>query len=114
MNKESSISLIKLDNFNKEVLEEKKPILLLCMTRNDEFQQQMGVIEDISKKYGEELKIGLIDEEFIGVFKQKFNIKGTPTFLIFVKGQEKSRMLGEGDQKTLKEFLLRTLKLFKR
>jgi thioredoxin 1 len=109
LNGKNLITLIKPDNFGEEILEEKKPILLLCMLQTNEIREQIDVIEGISKMYGEKLKIGLIDAEFIEAFKQKFRIKGTPTFLLFVNGKEKSRMLGKGDQQTLKEFLSREL-----
>ena len=108
---ESSISSIGLDDFHKEVLEESRPVLVLCMNRDSEFQEQIDVIEGVCRTYGERLKACLMEEDFIGVFKGKFDVKGTPTFMIFIGGTEKGRMLGQADQKALEDFVSRTLSL---
>jgi len=103
------INLVGLDNFQKEVLEESRPVLVLCMHWNSEFQEQIDIIECMCRTYGERLKTCLMDEELIGAFKEKFDIKGTPTFMIFNGGKEKGRMLGKTDLKGLDDFLSRTL-----
>lgn len=105
------IRSIGADSFVREVLEESRPVLVLCMHRDSEFQEQIDVIEGMCKTYGERLKACLIEEEFIGGFKEKFNVKGTPTFMIFIGGTEEGRMLGQAEQQTLEDFLSRTLSL---
>jgi len=98
---ETLIRLIRPENFEREVIGEKKPFLLLCMPRDEEFPNQLKVIEDIARKYSEELKVGLLHEEFIEAFKKDYEILGTPTFLILVEGKERSRMLGLADHQML-------------
>lgn len=105
------IRSIGLDDFHKEVLEESSPVLVLCMHRDFEFQGQIDIIEGICKSYGERLKVCLIEDEFIGAFKEKFDVKGTPTFMIFIGGTEKGRMLGQVEQKAFEDFVSRTLSL---
>lgn len=111
LNKNFPIKLIGLNNFEKEVVQERQPVLLLCMFWNSGFHKQMGIIERISNIYEEELKVCLLEEEFIGAFRQRFGVIGTPTFLIFVAGSEKERLLGHADQESLANFLSRTLPL---
>ena len=43
--------------------------------------------------------------------REKFNVKGTPTFMIFIGGTEKGRILGQVKQKTWEDFVSRTLSL---
>lgn len=105
------IRSIGADNFVREVLEESRPVLVLCMHRDSEFQAQIDIIEGKCRSYGERLKACLIDEESIGAFKEKFNVKGTPTFMIFIGGTEKGRMLGQVEQKAFEDFVSRTLSL---
>ena len=105
------IRSIGADSFQKEVLEESRPVLVLCMHRDFEFLGQIDIIKGICRSYGERLKACLIEEEFIGPFKEKVNIKGTPTFMIFIGGIEEGRMLGQAEQQTLEDFLSRTLSL---
>ena len=113
-NKYAPVRLIGFENFEEEVIEERKPVLLLCMDRNAKFQEQIKVIKSISKTYGAALKVGLLEEEFIGAFKQRFSVLGTPTFLVFVNGSEKDRMLGLTNEEALTEFLSETLPHFRR
>ena len=98
-------------NFVREVLKESRPVLVLCMHRDSEFQEQIDIIRGICRSYGGRLKACLIEEEFIEPFKEKVNIKGTPTFMIFIGGTEEGRMLGQAEQQTLEDFLSRTLSL---
>jgi len=103
---ETLVSLIRPENFEREVIAEKKPLLLLCMHRNEEFSNQLKVIEAIARKYSNELKVGLLDEEFIKPFKENYGVVGTPTFLILVQGKERGRMLGLADPETLMDLIL--------
>jgi len=103
------IRSIGADNFVREVLEEGGPVLVLCMHRDDEFQEQITTIEGICGGYGERLKVCLVEEEFIGVFKKRFDVQGTPTFMIFIRGAEEGRRLGLVEEKTFKDFVSRVL-----
>jgi len=98
---ETLVGLIRSENFEREVFAEKKPVLLLCMPRDEEFPQQLKVMEDIATKYGRELKVGVLEEEFIEAFKKNYRVGGTPTFLLLVEGKEKARMLGLADEEML-------------
>ena len=100
-----SVHLIKPDNFEAEVISEQRPVLLLCMPRDEEFFRQVKVMEDIAARYGGELKVGYLEETFIQSFKKNFNVQGTPTFLILVQGKERGRMLGLADPETLMDFV---------
>ena len=52
------VCLIRSENFEQEVIAEKRPVLILCMPRDDEFPQQLKVMEDIATKHSQELKVG--------------------------------------------------------
>jgi len=111
--KAPSIKLIGVYNFETEIIEERKPVFLACVDQNAKFEKQKEVINRISKIYGEALKVCLLEEGFIGTFRDRFNIHGTPTFLIFVEGKEKERILGQADQETLKSFIAQSLPGFR-
>jgi hypothetical protein len=80
------------------------------MPRDDDFSSQLKLMEDISVKHNSWLKVGLLAESFTESFKQKFSIAGTPTFVIFFEGQEKNRMLGLADCRTLESFVFGTVR----
>lgn len=96
-------------NFTDEVLQADQPFLLLCMPCDDDFPGQRKLMEDASKHYGQQLKTGMLTEEFTESFKKKFDIHGTPTFLIFWSGNEANRMLGLADFRTLESFIRETI-----
>ena len=99
------VSLIRSENFEQEVITEKRPVLVLCMPRDEEFPKQVEVIEVIARKYSTELKVGLLQEDFIEAFKKNYSVVGTPTFLILVEGKERGRMLGLADQEMLTDLI---------
>jgi len=99
------ICLISSENFEREVIAEKRPVLILCMPRDDEFPQQLKVMEDIATKYGQELKVGILDEGLIEGFKKNYSVVGTPTFLLLLEGKERARVLGIADQEMLRDLI---------
>jgi thioredoxin-like negative regulator of GroEL len=100
---------IGFNNFEQEIGKGAKPILVLCMHWNGEPQEQVRIIEMISKKYAKDIKVGLLEEEFIAPFSEKFGVTGSPTYILFVGGRERGRMLGRADPKTLENFLMETI-----
>lgn len=109
MTKGASFQLIGSDDFEAAVIEEGKPVLVLYLQQSVESQEQIELIQSIGENYDKVLKICLLKEDLHGAFSKKYGVKGSPTFLIFVEGEEKSRMLGQANQKTLTDFLLETL-----
>jgi len=99
------VRVIHPQNFEQEVVLEKRPVLLLCMPRDEEFFKQMKVLEAVAETHDHELKVGLLEDEFIERFREDLGIRGTPTFLILVQGKEKARMLGLADQASLTDFI---------
>ena len=108
-----SFCLIRPQNFEQEVILERKPVLLLCMPDDSEFPGQLKVLNDVGVSWDRELKICLLEEEFIDSFKQSLRIGGTPTFIILVEGRERNRMLGLADRDSLADFISSTLDLIK-
>ncbi len=102
---------ISLDNFESEILKEKGPILLAYICRDHEFKRQIDILKTISKKYGETLKICLLDEKYGKTYKE-FEIEGDPTFLVYYRGKKSGMMLGKVDTETLCSFISKTLPNF--
>jgi thioredoxin-like negative regulator of GroEL len=99
------VRVISPQNFEQEVVLEKRPVLLLCMPRDEEFFKQMKVLEAVAQTHEQELKVGLLEDDFLESFRQDLGIRGTPTFLMLVKGKERARMLGLADHASLTDFV---------
>jgi thioredoxin-like negative regulator of GroEL len=104
---------IGLEDFQRQVIEERRPVLVACIHLDSEFKEQREALEGVSRFYGEALKVCLLDEDSIGALREKLGIGGTPAFVILYGGKERDRMLGKVDSDTLRVFVLRALpKLF--
>lgn len=106
---ESMVTKVGADNFESEVVNEWRPVLLACLHLSPDFKQQVEALKGLSKISGEALKVCLLDMDCIGAFREKLGIAGTPTYLILHRGKEKGRMLGQTDRKRLTAFVLKTL-----
>ena len=101
------IRFIGPENFEQEVITEKKPVLLLVMPPGEEFPTQLELVEETERRHGGELKIALVQDYFISKIREKYAIGGTPTFLILLEGKEKDRLLGVVNRETLTSFILK-------
>jgi thioredoxin-like negative regulator of GroEL len=103
------VQRIRPENYHQEVVAEKKTVLLLCMPRDEEFPEQLEIVEEIARMYAGELKVVLPDEDSVEAFKKAFSMAGTPTFLILREGKEVFRMLGLADLAAARKFVDRVL-----
>ncbi|MEW6185815.1 MAG: hypothetical protein AB1585_08765 [Thermodesulfobacteriota bacterium] len=103
---------IQPENFDREVMAETRPVLVLCMPRDDQFPQQLKIIEEIAANHDREIKVGLVQEEFIEAFKKKYLVIGTPTILILEGGKEKGRILGLANGEMLTDLIANSKRPF--
>ncbi len=103
------VTFINNQNYTAEIDNAKKPVLLLCMPNGPDFSSQSILLHQIAEKYKNTVKVCLLEEELINGFKQMLNIKGTPVYLLFVRGKEQGRMLGMAGEEQLAAFLFRYL-----
>ena len=97
-----------IDNFEKEIEKETGPVLLACIRRDYNYNEQEKVIRKISNKFSAVMKVCLLDDESGAIYK-KLGIEGTPTFLLFYNGEEKDRILGKTNLEKLNTFVLQAL-----
>ncbi|MEN8246816.1 MAG: thioredoxin family protein [Thermodesulfobacteriota bacterium] len=103
------MNIISNNNFEAEILTRDKPVLLMCVPGGRVYAEQVRVLEQLSDRYRKMVNICCLEEDFINGFKKMYNIKGTPVFLLFYRGQEIGRMLGMTDKERLEAFLDRNL-----
>lgn len=110
LGRKGSMRIVGLEDFDREIVKAGMPVLVLCMHQDSEIDSQIEVVETVtSETYANRLKVCLLQEECVEVFREEYGVGGTPTFLIFSGGRERNRLLGEVDTGTLKEFLSRSL-----
>ena len=103
-----SVESINNLNFEAQVLRSPQPVLLLCMNNQEMLPDQIKVLrQTIESNYNSDIRVCLLEEDFIYAFKQMYHIAGLPIFLLFDKGKETGRMLGLADLGHLRAFLAR-------
>lgn len=103
------ISSFGIDNFFTKVIQGRQPVLILCMPRDLDFQSQVKSLARCCESQGGTVIPAVLDENFIGPFQCKYCVKGTPTFLIFDRGEEQGRILGLHNADELTEFIKENL-----
>jgi thioredoxin-like negative regulator of GroEL len=101
----NSFSIVDLQNYKSEIIDEKRLVLLVCLHHNERLKEQLEVLEDILNNYNTVLKICIINKDHKKAVMKHFKINGTPTYLIFKDGKEKDRILGDLDYTTLTSFI---------
>ncbi len=105
---------IGVDNVSAEVVAEKRPVLLAYIVPDYAYTGQLEVLEIVSKRYFDDsVKICLLSENSVQeMASRNIIIDGSPTFIIFNKGEEKARMIGKTNAENLMSFVLKTLAEF--
>jgi hypothetical protein len=88
-----------------ETRREKPMLLMACVHRGEEMEEQKTVILDVSREIGSCLDVCVMDEEQDKLFVRKHHIGGTPTYILFSDSEEKARLLGKVDARTLYQFI---------
>ena len=95
-------------NFEAHVLRSPQPVLLLCMNNQEMLPEQIDILQQhIENNCNSDIRVCVLEEDFIYAFTQMYSIAGLPIFLLFDKGKEIGRMLGIAGPGHLRAFLAR-------
>jgi hypothetical protein len=103
---------VTLDTVERELNTSTTPVLLACLHPDADISSQVKLLEQVSKLFGEQVKVCMLCEAFTGAFGQTYGIEGTPTYLLLKQNTEIDRILGQVDVNTLTAYLSRTLSSF--
>ena len=83
------------ENFNQEVLEAKVPVLVEFYSDSCVPCKQMSpILGDLDDVYEDKLKIVKVNVNFDLQLAEDHMVMGSPTFLFFKNGEEKTRLRG--------------------
>jgi hypothetical protein len=100
---------VTLDTVEKELNTSTTPVLLACLHPDADSSSQTELLDQVSKLFGDQMKVCLLCEAFTGAFEQSYGIEGTPTYLLLKQNMVIDRVLGQVDLNTLTAYLYRTL-----
>ena len=101
--------MVAAENFVSQVLESEAPVLMACLQSGEHVEKKCGNLALVSQKFNGALKVCVAEKESLGIINDLCAIEGAPTFLIFQKGGEVGRLLGEWDEFLLADFVSQTL-----
>ncbi|WP_419784970.1 thioredoxin family protein [Pseudodesulfovibrio sp.] len=81
------------------------PLLVAFLKRNDRFRDQRQALEEAAFRFQDKVRCFLYDTDYLDMMMNQFQVKGTPTFLLFLDGVEVDRLIGESDLETLEDFI---------
>ncbi len=99
---------IDMDNFESEIWLESRPVLLACIHRGFEANEQLKILEAVSTKIAWEVKICLLYKGLSDAYRV-LSVEGTPSFLLYIDGEERGRVLGKVPPETLIDFVSQKL-----
>ena len=95
------------NNFQKEVLESVKPVLVdFFAPWCGPCQMMLPIVEELSKEMaGQGVKIGKVNVEEESELAEKYDVVSIPVFIVFKGGKEAHRVMGSQAKEKLKELL---------
>lgn len=83
------------ENFKKDVLESKKPVLVDFWAEwCGPCQMQGPIVEKVAEKFKDRAVVGKLDVEVAGDIAQKYGVMNIPTLMIFKNGAIVERLTG--------------------
>lgn len=90
----SKVIEVTKDNFDSEVLQSDRPVLLDCSaTWCGPCKMLLPIIEGIATKY-DGVKVAKLDTDQMPEVVNKYRVQGVPTVLVFKGGKEVARHVG--------------------
>ncbi|NDV19584.1 thioredoxin [Pseudodesulfovibrio sp. JC047] len=91
---------------DRTLSQSKKPVFVAFLKRNERFAKQIGIVSEMAMIHRNRVQCFLYDSDYLDTAQDQFSVKGTPTFVLFDKGREVDRLIGESDGETLDDFIM--------
>lgn len=101
----NTVKTIEPQAIDVELQDGRAPLLVAFLKRNERYSTQVEALEGTCRDYGRGLRCFLYNADYLDTATERFAVQGTPTFLLFSRGREVNRLIGESDRATLDEFV---------
>ena len=91
--------------FDLELSSRLEPFLVAFLKHNDRFDHQSRILREAQGTFSDQVDFFVYDADYMDTAMDRFEVRGTPTFLLFSEGHEVDRLMGESDRETLDDFI---------
>lgn len=106
MAENANITTLTDDNFDEEVLNADKPVLVdFWATWCGPCHQIAPIVEDLADEYEGRAKIGKVDVDENPRTAQEYGVRSIPTLMFFKDGEVQEQVVGAAGKQSLKENL---------
>ena len=92
--------------FARLLRQETRPVLAGCIENDALHHEQMEVLRKVAETFRNKFTVCLLDPEYYSEFSRTYAIAGTPSYILFYLGEEKTRFLGYADALNLMNIIL--------
>ena len=106
MAENANITTLTDDNFDEEVLNADKPVLVdFWATWCGPCRQIAPIIEDLADEFEGRAKVGKVDVDDNPQTAQEYGVRSIPTLLFFEDGEVQEQLVGAAGKQSLKQTL---------
>lgn len=92
--------------FSALLAQEKRPVLAGCLDVDALHTEQLDVLRRITQTFHNRFSVCLLNPEYFSEFSRTYAIAGTPSYILFYLGKEKTRFIGYADVLNLMNIML--------
>jgi hypothetical protein len=99
------IAVVDPKKLNDILVTEIRPVMVVCLDVKTGIRKFKTLLGEVSDTCLNDVKICVLDAEYVNVMKEKFNIYGTPSVSFCQQGKGKDTFLGQMNSYDLMSFL---------
>ncbi len=94
------------ENFDREVIRSKIPVFVFFWASwCTACKRTQEMVKKLDGEYSEKMKIHSLNVDRNFTISERYNIRGVPTFIVFVDGSETKREIGAKSKKQLEKMI---------
>lgn len=103
---EKTLNTVTPSEFKQLLSTQCHPVLAGCLQKDHTFFEQTAALKEVARTFADTHTVCLLSPDYLPEFSRDYAIAGTPSYLLFYMGEEKTRFLGHADALNLVNILV--------
>ena len=100
---------VKPRQLEQALLEDAAPLAVAFLKRNAHYAEQVRTLAQACQATSPPTACCVCDPDYLPSAARKYDVHGTPTFVLFSDGRERGRLIGAADADSLQDFIAEAL-----